>query len=128
MNEHGLPPSLQAYFEAVSAMDFEKAAACFADPCHHQDPIGSPVNTAPAGVKRFFEGLGSLFTSVRLFPREVHGQGSEWAIAFGGEGKGRNGAEVRFEGIDVYRLDEAGLIVELRAYWNPGLIVAKLMA
>lgn len=128
MNAHELPPSLQAYFEAISAMDFEKAAACFADPCHHQDPIGSPVNASPAGVKQFFEGLGSLFASVRLFPREVQGQGSEWAIAFGGEGKGRNGAEVRFEGIDVYRLDEAGLIVELRAYWNPGPIVAKLMA
>ncbi|MDE3246134.1 MAG: nuclear transport factor 2 family protein [Acidobacteriota bacterium] len=122
------PPALQAYFEAISAMDFGKAAACFADPCHHEDPVGGSVNRAPAGVRQFFEGLGSLFASVRLFPREVHGQGSEWAIAFRGEGKGRNGAEVVFEGIDVFRMDGSGRIVELRAYWNPAATVAKLMA
>jgi steroid delta-isomerase len=123
-----LPPSIQAYFEAISAMDFEKASACFTTPCHHQDPIGSPVNTSPAGVKAFFEGLGSLFASVHLFPREAHGQDSEWAVAFRGEGKGRNGAEVVFEGIDVIRLDASGQITELRAYWNPGPTVGKLMA
>ena len=128
MSSLELPPSIQTYFAAISAMDFEKASDCFTTPCHHEDPIGSPVNSSPAGVKEFFEGLGSLFASVRLFPREVHRQGSEWAILFGGEGKGRNGAEVVFEGIDVIRLDASGQIAELRAYWNPGPIVAKLMA
>ncbi len=127
MDRFELPPLMLAYFEAVSALDFQKAAGCFADPCYHQDPVGGPVNRSPAGVRQFFEGLGSLFASVRLFPREVYGQGSEWAIAFRGEGKGRNGAEVIFEGIDVFRLDESGRIAELRAYWNPGPAVAKLM-
>ena len=73
-------------------------------------------------------GLGSLFKSIKLFPREGHGQGSEWAIAFRGEGLGANGAEVIFEGIDIMRLDKAGRIAELRAYWNPGPIIAKLMS
>ncbi len=123
-----LPTAIQDYFDAVSAMDFDKAAACFADPCRHEDPVGSPVNGSPAGVKQFFAGIGSLFTSVRLFPREAHGQGSEWAIAFRGEGKGRNGAEVVFEGIDVFHLDASSKIGELRAFWNPGPTIAKLTA
>lgn len=128
MNTIELPSSIQAYFEAISAMEFEKAAACFASPCHHEDPVGGPVNASPTGVKQFFEGLSSLFASVRLFPREVHGQGSGWAIAFRGEGRGRNGAEVVFEGIDVFHLDDSGRIAELRAYWNPSPTIAKLMA
>ncbi|MBL0210679.1 MAG: nuclear transport factor 2 family protein [Holophagaceae bacterium] len=128
MSSSELPPMVQAYFDAITAMDFEKASACFTTPCHHQDPIGSPVNTSPADVKQFFEGLGSLFASVRLSPREVHGAGSERAIAFRGEGRGRNGADVVFEGIDVIRLDASGRIAELRAFWDPGPTVAKLMA
>ena len=128
MSEFELPLSIRAYFEAISALDFEKAAACFADPCHHEDPLGSPVNATPGGVKQFLQGLGSLFESVSLFPREVHGQGSEWAIAFGCKGKGRNGAEVVFEGIDIIKLDDADQIRELRAYWNPGPTLAKLMS
>lgn len=127
MSSLELPPSIQAYYDAISALDFEKAAACFADPCHHEDPVGSPVNGSPAGVKQFLEGLGSLFASVRLFPREVQGNGSNWAVAFRCEGKGRNGAEATFEGIDVVHLDESGRIAELRGYWDAAPTIAKLM-
>ncbi len=126
MSDFELPLSIQAYFEAISGLDFEKAAACFTDPCHHEDPVGTPVNTSPAGVKQFLDGLGSLFVSAKLFPREVHTQGSEWAIAFRCEGTGRNGADVVFEGIDIFRLGNSGLITELRAFWNPGPTLAKL--
>ena len=128
MTTSELPQFIQSYFQAISAMDFAGAAACFAETCHHEDPVGGPVNATPAQVGQFLNGLGSLFASVTLAPREVHGQGAQWAIAFKGEGGGRNGAAVSFEGIDVIRLDESGHIAELRAYWNPAATIAALTA
>ncbi len=128
MTDKTLPPSIQAYFEAISDLNFTKASDLFSEPCHHEDPVGGPVNYSPAEVKKFLDGLGSLFVAAQLFPREIHGQGSEWAIPFRCEGRGRNGTEVAFEGVDTFRLDSEGHIVELRAYWDPAPALGKLMA
>jgi steroid delta-isomerase len=120
-------PTIDAYFAGITAKDFEAVAACFADATHHEDPVGSPVNHSPAGVKAFLDQIGGLFATVDLRPRCAYRCGDEYAVVWDGQGTGMNGAQVAFEGVDVIALDGAGRIATLRAFWDPAPTIGKLM-
>ena len=47
-------------------------------------------------------------------------------FAWTGTGISKQGNKVRFEGIDVFDVNEAGKIRRLYAYWNPAEMVAQL--
>ena len=127
MSAAPIHPSIDAYFAAVTAMDWDGVAACFASEIHHEDPVGSPVNRAPAAVKAFFAQVGSLFATVDLQPRCAFRCGDEFAIPWDGQGTGKNGAQVAFEGVDIIALDGDGHIKTLRAFWDPAPVLGRLM-
>lgn len=127
MSHAPIHPSIDAYFATLSAMDWDGVAACFAPEIHHEDPVGSPVNRSPAGVKAFLTQIGGLFETVALRPRAHFRCGDEFAIVWDGEGRGRNGAQVTFEGVDLIRVDGEGRIATLRAFWDPAPVLGRLM-
>ena len=43
-----------------------------------------------------------------------------------GRGISKQGKKVRFEGIDVFEVNDAGKIQTVHAYWNPAEMVAQL--
>jgi ketosteroid isomerase-like protein len=128
MSAAPIHPAIDAYFAAVTAMDWEAVAACFAPAIHHEDPVGSPVNRAPEAVKAFFAQVGGLFERVDLRPRAHFRCGDEYAVVWDGHGTGKNGAQVAFEGVDVIGVDGEGRIQALRAFWDPAPVLGRLMA
>ena len=127
MSAAPIHPVIDAYFAAVTAMDWDGVAACFAREIHHEDPVGSPVNRTPEAVKAFFTQIGGLLRTLDLRPRCAFRCGDEFAIPWDGQGTGRNGAQVSFEGVDVIGLDGEGRIAALRAFWDPAPVMGKLM-
>ncbi|MFN8012294.1 MAG: nuclear transport factor 2 family protein [Holophagaceae bacterium] len=128
MSAPAIHPTVDAYFAGISAMDWDATVATFAADLHHEDPVGSPVNRSPAAAKAFFQQIGGLFRTVELRPRASFRCGDEFAVVWDGQGVGRNGAAVAFEGVDVIALDGEGRIASLRAYWDPAPVLGKLMA
>ena len=114
------------YFLSVRAMDAEAFANCFAEDGATHDPVGTPAITGRAGLREFFESICKNFKSVGLTEDAVFVAGNGAAVKWTGTGKSNSGREVRFEGIDLIEVNEAGKIQNLYAYWNPAEMIAQL--
>ncbi|MBS2037567.1 nuclear transport factor 2 family protein [bacterium] len=125
-----IPDSLQDYFKAIRNHDREAWLASFSDQpgLSQVDPVGSPARSSKAEIGAFWDQIHQLFARVELeagtaFP----GGASELALTWKGRGRGHNGVDVEFEGIDVVRLDSIGKILTLDAYWDAQATLSKLM-
>jgi len=114
------------YFAATRAMDSEAWVATFAEDAVSHDPVGAPPLEGKEALRQFFAGITGAFETVGLTEDSVFVAGNGAAVKWTGRGKGRNGREVTFEGIDVFEINEDGLIQQVRAYWNPAALMAEL--
>jgi steroid delta-isomerase len=118
--------TVRAYFLAIRAMDPEAIANTFAEDGTTFDPVSSPGITGRKGIREFFESIYQNFKTVALDEDSVFVAGNGAAVKWTGHGTSINGGEVRFEGIDVFEVNEDGKIQTLRAYWNPAEMIAQL--
>lgn len=128
MTDVALHPTLRTYFDSLCRLDFRGVASCFAPEGLQEDPVGGGIRRGPTEVEAFLSQLGGLFASIELRPTRVYVCGDEIGLVWEAKGRGKNGVEVSFDGIDVVVLDAAGKITSLRAFWNPATVVPKLAA
>ena len=107
-------------------MDADAFANSFAEDGTTYDPVGSPGITGRDGLREFLSSICKNFKSVALTEESVFVAGNGAAVKWTGRGTSINGREVRFEGIDVFEINEEGKIQTLRAYWNPAEMIAQL--
>lgn len=117
---------IDAYIDAINALDVEAYVACFAEDAMLFDPADSSPMEGHEGVRMFFLTVGGLFESIQFRQEKVFICAHEAAMMFCAEGVGRNGRPVSFEGIDVFSLNEEGTIQDLRGYWNPLPVITQL--
>jgi steroid delta-isomerase len=118
--------AVRGYFLAIRAMDAEAFANSFAENGTTFDPVGSPGITGRVGLREFLQSICKNFKSVGLTEESVFVAGNGAAVKWTGHGTSTNGREVRFEGIDVFEVDEEGKIQTVHAYWNPAEMIAQL--
>ena len=118
--------AVRAYFLAIRAMDAEAFANTFAEDGTTFDPVSSPGITGREGIREFLESICKNFKSVGLTEDSVFVAGNGAAVKWTGSGTSINGSEVKFEGIDVFEVNEDGKIQTLRAYWNPAEMMGQL--
>jgi steroid Delta-isomerase len=118
--------AVRAYFLAVRAMDPEAFANTFAEDGTTYDPVGSPPITGRAGLREFFSSICKNFKTVALDEDSVFVAGNGAAVKWTGHGTSTNGGEVKFEGIDVFEVNDDGKIQTIHAYWNPAEMIAQL--
>jgi steroid Delta-isomerase len=116
----------QDYAAAISGLDVDRYVATFADDAVAYEPVGTEAFIGKAGVRQFFESTGGLFAKLDLQFTFIETIGDEIALKWQANGTGKNGQVVSFEGIDIWKLNQADKIQTLRAYWNPAPVVAKL--
>lgn len=114
------------YFAATQAMDKEAWVATMAEDVESHDPVGAPVMKGRAALRQFFDGITAAFEQVGLTPDSIFVAGNGAAVKWTGRGTGKNGRTVTFEGVDVFEINEAGLIQTIKAYWNPAAMMAEL--
>ena len=111
--------AVRGYFLAIRAMDADAFANAF-------DPVGTPGVTGREGIREFLESICKNFKTVGLTEDSVFVAGNGAAVKWTGRGTSSNGKEVKFEGVDVFEMNEDGKIQTLRAYWNPAEMIAQL--
>lgn len=116
-----------AYFAATRAMDKAAWLATFAADGVSIDPVGTPPMDTPEKRAAFFDGIVGAFETVGLTEQEVYLAGNSAAVKWIGQGTGKNGRAVTFEGIDVFEVNDDGKVLALHAYWNPAAMMADLM-
>ncbi len=118
--------AVKAYFEALRAMDIPAIVNTFAEDAIDYDPVGAPPIEGHQKIKEFFETITAAFEEVGLTEDQVFVAGNGAAVKWTGRGTSKQGKKVKFEGIDVIEVNEAGEIQTLHAYWNPAEMVAQL--
>jgi steroid Delta-isomerase len=121
-----IPSVVNDYAAAINSLDADNYANNFAPNATVYEPVGSPAYEGFSDVRQFFEGTGSLFSSINFRWTFVHVVDNEVVSKWQAEGVGKNGQSVTFEGIDLMTLNEAGKIQSLRAYWDDRAVVAQL--
>lgn len=109
---------VHAYVDGFARSEPEAIIALFADDATVEDPLGTPPKRGKAEIAEFYK--GSMATGAKL---ELLGNPRCAAdyVAFPFAVKlDWGGQQSVIEVIDTFRIDEAGKIVEMRAYWGPG--------
>ncbi len=125
MSTEMIQKAVADYFAATRAMDTSAWVAAFAEDGTSHEPA-SPPATGHEALRQFFEGITGAFSEVGLTEDNVFISGNEAAVKWTGRGVGVNGREVVFEGIDIFEINEAGKIQNVRAYWNPAALMSQL--
>jgi len=118
--------TVRAYFLAIRAMDPEAFANTFAEDGTTFDPVGTPAITGRDAIREFLASICKNFKSVGLTEQSVFVAGNGAAVKWVGQGTSTTGKDVKFEGIDVFEINEDGKIQSVRAYWNPSEMIAQL--
>jgi steroid delta-isomerase len=126
MLEEIIRQSINTYFAAISALDCEAWIAAFADDAVSHEPGNPPLEDHDA-LRMFFNGVAAGFETIEMKPDQIFTVGNEAGVKWSAHGTGKNGREVRFEGIDVFAVNDDGKIQMVKAYWNPAAMMADLM-
>lgn len=115
------------YFAAIRNGDPEAWIALFDEEGINYEP-GNPPLRDHAARRQFFEGLGRAFERLDISADEVFVTGNDAGVKWTARGRGRNGREVTFGGIDVFEVNPEGRIQRLMAYWDPAPVMAEVQA
>ncbi|MFE7524340.1 nuclear transport factor 2 family protein [Kitasatospora sp. NPDC057542] len=122
-----MPPAVLQFFRASQEGDADTWAKAFAEDGVFHDPVGTPPITGRAAIHGF---IASVLPGFRPFlgltPLEAHTVGSHVAVSWRGAAVALDGKPVNWSGINVYELDDTGLIREARAYFNSAVFRAQL--
>lgn len=118
--------AVKSYFEAIRAMDQESWVNTFGEDAVSHDPFGSPPIVGHQKLAEFFQSIAGAFKELSMVEDQVFIAGNGAAVKWIGTGVSKQGRKVRFEGIDVFEIDENGKIHRLYAYWNPAEMAAQL--
>ncbi|GAA1034856.1 MULTISPECIES: nuclear transport factor 2 family protein [Amycolatopsis] len=122
-----MPPAVTQFFTASQSGDADAWAGAFAADGVFHDPVGEPPIVGRAAIREFIASVLPNFSPfLGLTPREAHAVGGSVAVSWSGAAVTGSGVPVNWSGINVYDLDEDGLISEARAYFNRAIFQAQL--
>lgn len=117
---------IKTYFAATRDRDLETWLDTFAEDAVSNDPVGGTPLIGRAEIRQYIENLLKKFDRIGFAEEFIHISDNEAAVKWTGRGIGKNSQEITFEGITIFRVNEAGKIQTLRAYWQPIVILTEL--
>lgn len=122
-----MPTAVLTFFQASQDGDAAAWAATFAEDGVFHDPVGTTPITGRTAIEAFIDSvLPDFHPFLGLTPHTAHTVGPHTAVAWTGAAVTHNGRPVNWSGINVYELDDEGLIREAKAYFNPAVFQAQL--
>jgi steroid delta-isomerase len=114
------------FYAALRANDVEAWVSLFTANATARDPVGTPPHHGLDGLRDFLSGVLRRFEAFGLTEEEVFYVPGGAAVRWTGSGRGRNGRDVTFRGIDVFAIDGEGRITSLDAYWNAAPVMEAI--
>jgi steroid delta-isomerase len=108
--------AVHEYVRALAAADLDAVVALYADDAVVEDPVGSEPKRGIAAIRDFYAGSVALKLEVAL-EGEIRVAASEAAFAFSVSFE-LQGKRTTIRPIDVFRFDERGQIVSMRAFFG----------
>jgi steroid delta-isomerase len=122
-----MPRAVLQFFRASQDGDADAWAMAFAEDGVFHDPIGTPPIVGRAAIREFIAGvLPNFHPFLGLTPVEAHTIGRHVAVSWRGAAVALDGKPVNWSGINIYELDEEGLIRDAKAYFNSAVFQSQL--
>jgi len=128
MKTENIRDAIATHYAAIRAMDMNAWLDTYANDAVSHDPVGSPPHIGHDGLRQFFQGISAALETMGMREEQVFLAGSEAAIKWAGYGRGKNGRDVTFEGIDVFEMNAEGKIQTQWTYWDPTQLMADLQS
>lgn len=109
--------AIQTYIASYAAADVDTILSIFAEDAVVEDPVGTPAHQGKEALRAFFS-VGIEMGAELHMLGDIRCSGDTAAFVFAVELK-FEGAPKRIEVIDVFRFDDMGKVIEIRAYWGP---------
>ena len=109
---------LARYLAACETLDLDIITSCFAPRAIVIDPT-SPRARGRKQISTYFGSLYDELASLRLTTSALYWQGAEIACRWQGLAQRKDGAVIKYEGVDVFRLNDVPLISRMQAFWDP---------
>ncbi len=113
---------------AVERGDRDAWLGLFAADALLEDPVGQPARRGADEIAAFWDvGIAAL-EGVRFEVKRVHEAPAETVALVDVTIRAPGGASATYDAVLHYRLDDAGAIQSLRAFWDPESVMAQLAA
>lgn len=109
--------AVHAYVAAFEAGDADAAAALFAEDAIVEDPIGSPLHRGREQIRAFY--AQSMATGAKLKLDGAIRFGGDYAVFPFSVNLTLPAGFGRIDVIDSFKFNDAGQVVEMRAFWGP---------
>ena len=109
--------AVDKYLHSLNEKDLEGILTLYAENATVEDPVGSEVVEGMRAIRNFYSGAVTMDLKLKR-TGAVRIASNEAAFPFELEME-VNGKLLQTEIIDVFRFDEAGKIISMRAYWGP---------
>ena len=110
--------AVERHCEYWNARDQQQWSALFAEEVVFEDPVGAPPKHGLEAVRNSWERSLTPGREWRLVPARIVACGSEAAVVMRNEGN-LDGRSVLVESLEVWRVREDGLVVSVRAFFEP---------
>ena len=110
--------AVQSYGAAYATRDRAAFVALFTADATQVDPVPSPANVGRDAIGGFFDGAMNMADDLTLFVDRTIVCGNQAAVTFHVEAT-MGGTKMGFSGVDIFTVDDAGLIAAITAYWDP---------
>lgn len=114
--------AVRAYVRALNAADLDAIVALYADDAVVEDPVGSAPRRGIEAIRDFYAGSLRLALRVEL-EGPIRAVADEAAFPFSVSFEIK-GQRTTIRPIDAFRFDDAGRIVQMRAFFGPSDITA----
>src|ERR1700720_2078470 len=126
MGQDQVASAVTRFYSALRANDVDAWVSLFAADATARDPVGTPPHQGLDGLRDFLSGVLRRFETFGLTEEEVFCVPGGAAVRWTGSGRGRNGKDVTFRGIDVFALDSEWRITSLDAYWDAAPVMEAI--
>ncbi len=116
---------INASQDALVERDVDRYLSFMAEDIVINDP-SAPRTTGRDGARKFMEGLLGLCSEIAFVDRKVFVVGRSAAMRFALRCRTASGKEALIEGVDIFEVNEAGLIQRCTSYYDPSPMAALM--
>ncbi len=114
--------AVDAYVTAFSARERDAWLAVFAEEASVIDPVPAEPSTGRNAIGAFWDGMTSMADRIVLVQRGLHVCGDQAAMEYTLTLGPADGGGMSFKGVEIFTVDDGGLITSAVAYWDPSEI------
>ncbi len=115
------------YYNSLAAMNPQGWLDTLADDAVIYDPVGKPPLNPQKDSEKLFTILTTFYSKFEIVKESLFMVNNEAAVKWKMTVISKNGKQAKAEGITTFKLNEAGKITEVKAYWDENKLKSQLM-